>query len=153
MPRESALCACIGWSAPSMRHSIWRDAAIDTAEVFSAISVAISRARGSSASGSTISRTRPASSASAASNTRPVNTHSSARLIPTTRGRNQLEQASGTSPRRANTNPKRALVEAIRMSMGSSMVTPTPTAGPFTAAMTGLRDSKMRSVSNPPPSR
>ena len=33
------------------------------------------------------------------------------------------------------------------------MVTPTPTAGPLTAAITGLSDLKMRSVSSPPPSR
>ena len=39
------------------------------------------------------------------------------------------------------------------MSMASCMVTPTPTAAPFTAAITGLRLSKMRRVRRPPPSR
>ena len=39
------------------------------------------------------------------------------------------------------------------MSIGSSIVAPMPTAGPFTAAITGLRHSKMRSVMRPPPSR
>ena len=52
-------------------------------------------------------RTSPPSSASWAENTRPVATHSIARLMPTTRGRNQLEQASGMIPRRANTKPIR----------------------------------------------
>ena len=45
------------------------------------------------------------SSASSAANTRPVYTHSAAWLMPTTRGRNHDEHASGTMPRRANTNP------------------------------------------------
>ena len=39
------------------------------------------------------------------------------------------------------------------MSMASCMVAPTPTAAPFTAAITGFRLSKMRRVSRPPPSR
>ena len=46
-----------------------------------------------------------------------------------------------------------ALSERSRMSIGSSMVAPTPTAGPLTAAMTGLSEAKMRSVSRPPESR
>jgi len=41
----------------------------------------------------------------------------------------------------------------MRTSIGSCMVAPMPTAGPFTAAMTGLVISKMRSVTRPPPSR
>ena len=41
----------------------------------------------------------------------------------------------------------------MRTSIGSVMVTPTPTAGPLMAAITGFFDSKMRSVSRPPPSR
>ena len=76
-----------------------------------------------------------------------------ARLMPTTRGRNQLEHASGTIPRRANTKPIRASVDASRTSIGSVIVTPTPTAGPLMAAITGLVLSKMRSVTRPPPSR
>src|SRR3954452_23122500 len=56
------------------------------------------------------------------------------------RGRNQLEAASGTMPRWENTKPKRAASLAIRTSIGSSMVTPMPTAGPFTAAITGFRE-------------
>ena len=49
--------------------------------------------------------------------------------MPTMRGRNQLEAASGTMPRAANTKPNRASVDASRMSIGSVIVTPTPTAG------------------------
>ncbi len=40
MPRESARWATIGWSAPSIRHSIWRDSATLTGAVWSAISAA-----------------------------------------------------------------------------------------------------------------
>ncbi len=39
------------------------------------------------------------------------------------------------------------------MSIGSCMVTPTPTAGPLQALITGFRHSKMRNVNRPPPSR
>ena len=38
---------------------------------------------------------------------------------------------------------------AMRMSIGSVVETPTPTAGPLMAAMTGLSDRKMRSTSMP----
>jgi hypothetical protein len=72
--------------------------------------------------------------------------------MPTRRGRNQLDAASGTSSRRANTSPKRADDEASRMSIGSVMVTPTPTAGPLTAAITGLSISAKRNETRPPPS-
>ena len=41
-------------------------------------------------------------------------------------------------PRRENTKPNFAAVDAIRKSIGSCMVAPTPTAAPFTAAITGL---------------
>ena len=42
MAGESIRWAAIGWSAPSMRHSICRVIATDTADVWSAISAAIS---------------------------------------------------------------------------------------------------------------
>src|SRR3990167_2776868 len=51
--------------------------------------------------------------------------------MPTRRGRNQLEAASGLMPRRLNTKPKRAFSEAMRISIGSCMVTPMPTAAPL----------------------
>ena len=56
-------------------------------------------------------------------------------------------------PRREKTKPMRASVEARRMSIGSVMVAPMPTAGPLIAPMTGLSDLKMRRVTRPPPSR
>ena len=46
-------------------------------------------------------------------------------------------------PRRAKTKPNLAVSAARRMSIGSVIVTPTPTAGPLMAAMTGLVDSKI----------
>jgi hypothetical protein len=49
-------------------------------------------------------------------------------------------------PRRANTKPKRASVLAMRMSIGSCIVTPMPTAAPLMAPITGFRLLKMRSV-------
>src|SRR3989442_4799165 len=58
--------------------------------------------------------------------------------MPTRRGRNHVLHASGTTPRRANTNPMRAAVDAMRTSMGSVSVMPKPTAGPLIAAMTGF---------------
>src|SRR5262244_1014493 len=71
--------------------------------------------------------------------------------MPTMRGKNQLEAASGTMPRCENTKPNRAASLAMRISIASCMVTPMPTAEPFTAAMTGFRHLKMRSVTWPPP--
>ena len=91
-------------------------------------------------------RRSPPSNLSWAENTLPVETHSIARLIPTTRGKNQLEQASGMIPRRANTKPMRASSAARRTSIGSVIVAPTPTAGPLIAAITGLVDRKTRNV-------
>ena len=73
--------------------------------------------------------------------------------MPTTRGRNQLEHASGTIPRRVKTNPIFAVSAASRMSAGSIEVMPTPTAAPLMAAITGLSEAKMRSVIRPPKSR
>ncbi len=48
--------------------------------------------------------------------------------MPTMRGRNQEEAASGTMPRWENTKPKRAASDAMRISIASCMVTPMPTA-------------------------
>ena len=153
IPRESARWANIGCWAPSIRHISCRARATDTGALFSAISSASARAAPSSSPGACRLRTRPPSSASCAENTRPVATHSIARLMPTTRGRNQLEQASGMIPRRANTNPMRASSAASRTSIGRVIVAPTPTAGPLIAAITGFMESKTRSVNSPPLSR
>ena len=153
MPRESTRCASIGCAAPSIRHIICLDKATETGAVFSAISLASARAAANNSSPGCTLRTRPASSASLAPKTRPVYTHSAAWLMPTSRGRNHEEHASGTMPRRANTNPKRAASEAKRISIGKVIVTPTPTAAPLIAPITGLVHSKIRSDTRPPPSR
>src|SRR4051794_28430186 len=73
--------------------------------------------------------------------------------MPTTLGRNHDDAASGTMPRRADTKPKLAPSDPRRVSPGGVIVTPTPTAGPFTAAITGLVLLKIRSVTSPPSSR
>ena len=92
-----------------MRHSIARVSVTDTADALVAISAASAYAAGSRSSGSWTERTRPPASASSGPNTRPVAHHSIARLMPTTRGRNHDEHASGTRPRRAKTNPNFAV--------------------------------------------
>lgn len=153
MAAESRRCASHGEAAPSIDHIRRRAWATETAEVFSAISAANAYAVGRSSSSGTTRETRRPVSASAASKSRPVATHSIACEMPTTRGRNQLDAASGTRPRRANTKPKRADSPAIRMSAGSVIVEPTPTAGPLTATMTGFTLAAIRSATHPPPSR
>jgi len=55
-------------------------------------------------------------------------------------------------PRAANTNPALAVSAMMRMSIGSVIDSPRPTAGPLMAAMTGLSERKIRSVSFAPPS-
>ena len=62
-------------------------------------------------------------------------------MSPTSRGRNQVEQASGTMPILLKTKPIRAFVDAILKSMARVMVAPIPTAAPLIAAITGLRQS------------
>ena len=110
MALESTWWASIGSGAPSIRHSIWRVIATDTADVVDG------DLRGDLVGGrqQVVGRVDRAHEAAgraprAASNTRPVKVHSSAVLMPTTRGRNHDEQASGTRPRRANTNPNLAV--------------------------------------------
>ncbi len=153
IPRESARWAIIGCSAPSILHISCLASATETGAVFSAISRASARAAPNSSSLGCRLRSRPPSRPSWAEKTRPVATHSIARLMPTTRGRNQLEHASGMIPRRAKTKPMRASSAARRMSIGSVIVAPTPTAGPLIAAITGLVLSKIRSENSPPLSR
>ena len=43
-------------------------------------------------------------------------------------------------PRRANTNPNRAVVLARRISIGNCIVAPIPTAAPLIAPITGFFD-------------
>ena len=73
--------------------------------------------------------------------------------MPTIRGKNQLLAASGTMPRFAKTKPNFEFVLASRISIGSVIVTPTPTAAPLMAPITGFLLSKMRNDTKPPPSR
>ena len=73
--------------------------------------------------------------------------------MPTTRGKNQEEHASVIIPRRAKTKPNFALSLAKRISIGNVIVTPTPTAAPLIAPITGFKLSKIRSDTSPPPSR
>ena len=73
--------------------------------------------------------------------------------MPTIRGRNQVEQASGTMPSRPNTKPIRAFVEASRRSIASVIVAPMPTAAPLIAAITGFGSAWIASVTLPPVSR
>ena len=56
-------------------------------------------------------------------------------------------------PRLANTKPNLALSLASRMSIGNVIVTPTPTAAPLIAPITGFLQSKIRRLTIPPPSR
>ena len=127
--------------------------ATDTGLVFSTISWAILFASSKSSFAGCIDLIKPPSFASSGENTRPEKVHSNALLMPTTLGKNQLEAASGTKPRRAKTKPNLASSLAILISMGRVIVTPTPTAGPLKAAMTGFGQSKMARVVLPPPSR
>ena len=117
------------------------------------MSLASAYAAGSSSACGYVRRNNPLPAASLAGKTRPVATHSMACWMPTARGRYQLAQASGTMPRRAKTKPIFASSAASRMSIGSVIVMPTPTAGPLTAAMTTFRHALMRSTTAPPESR
>ena len=150
---DSARCASQGEAAPSIDHSSWRAAPTATPLVLATISRARAWAVGSRSASGTTRETRPPRRASAASNTRPVATHSIAWLMPTTRGRNQDDAASGTIPTRPKTKPNRADSAAMRMSMGRVRVAPMPTAGPLTAAITGLRSAANGSDATPPASR
>ena len=73
--------------------------------------------------------------------------------MPTMRGRNHVDAASGTMPMRPNTKPIRARVDAMRASIGSVIVAPMPTAAPLIAAMTGLVQRWTASDTRPPVSR
>ena len=72
--------------------------------------------------------------------------------MPTSLGKNQLEAASGTIPRFANTKPNLASSDAILTSIGSNIVAPIPTASPLIAAIRGFFDLKSLRVKTPPAS-
>ena len=68
-----------------------------------------------------------------------------ARPMPTSLGRLREPPLSGTNPAGTATSPKRARSDASRMSQSVVISSPTPTAGPFTAAMVGWgRSSSLR---------
>ena len=95
--------------------------------------------RGSSSSAGCTLRTSPPASASSAANTRPVATHSIACDDP-----DEPRQEPATSTPRARCRAARTRSRswrpsaARRMSIGSVIVMPTPTAGPLIAAITGF---------------
>ena len=114
-------------------------AATETAEVFSATSRASARRveqRRRRAPPGTRAAPR---SASGASKTRPVIAHSIACEMPTSRGRNQLDAASGTIPRRANTKPNRADGRGEAHVHGQRHRGADADAAPLIAPITGLR--------------
>ncbi len=61
-----------------------------------------------------------------------------ARARPTAGGTNAVEPPSGISPMFTNARPKNADSAAITRSQASASEHPIPTAGPLTAATTGL---------------
>ena len=72
--------------------------------------------------------------------------------MPINLGKNQLDAASGTIPRLANTKPNLEFSLAILTSIGSSMVAPMPTASPLMAPIIGLVDLNSLRVRTPPAS-
>jgi hypothetical protein len=72
---------------------------------------------------------------------REVQSRSSARPIPTSRGTIQLVPCSATRPRLLKIDVKLDALEAKRTSHIAASTTPPPAATPFTAAITGLGTS------------
>ncbi len=82
--------------------------------------------------------TSPMRSASAASTRRELQSRSSARLVPTSRGNSQLVPCSAINPRCENIVRKDASSLAKRRSHISASTKPPPAATPLTAAITGF---------------
>jgi hypothetical protein len=101
----------------------------------------------SSAAGTTRS-TNPTRYASSASKRRDDHNRSSARLVPTRRGRSQLVPCSAIRPRRENEVVNDAVSAAKRRSHIIASTKPPPAATPLTAAMTGFgtRSKKLNSA-------
>src|SRR5262249_19698280 len=97
----------------------------------------------------------PASLASAAFIGRPITSSEKARAWPMRRGASRLAAASGTRPRLTNGVEKRASELATTWSQCRSMVVPTPTALPATAATSGLLQRastcRNRTIGSPSP--
>ena len=90
------------------------------------------------ASGACSSDTSPAASACSAAISSPVNSIWAAKLRPTALTSRCVPPLPGRLPIFASVSPKRAPVEAMRMSQASAISRPPPTATPLSAAITGL---------------
>ena len=104
---------------------------------------------GTSWSCGTTRATSPCRSASRAVNRRPVNNMSRASAMPTCSGRIAAWYASAT-PRRNSGAPKVACSLAIATSESIVMSNPPPMHKPLTAAITGLRESRIESKGTAP---
>src|SRR5215813_2718064 len=103
-----------------------------------AISRSAFRPSVSTSSGATTMLAMPNSLACVALSGCPITRNSNARRWPIRRGASRLEAASGIRPRLTNGVEKNASEPATTKSQWNSMVVPTPTATPLTAATIGL---------------
>ena len=85
---------------------------------------------------------RPSERASSAATGRPVNTRSSARLWPISRGRRTVPPSISGTPKRRQNTPNTAVVLATRRSHHSASSRPPATQWPSMAAITGLRSCR-----------
>jgi hypothetical protein len=139
MARLSTRCAAIGWSAAALRHNIARVMATDTALVLSAIS----RARPGRIEqfARLVQRSDEAAAQSFLGIEHAAGHGPFQRLgQPHDARQEPARRRFGHDAAPRETRPKRAVLDASRMSIGNCMVTPTPTAAPFTAAMIGFFD-------------
>ena len=125
-------------SCSTMWRCIISFAARTWSDGLKAISSASASVSAISSSCGTTRLTSPMRSASSGPMMRPVIESSSALAMPTICGRYTVLPASGVMPSRTKRIEKRAWSDAMRMSMLSVIVRPTPIAGPLMAAMMGL---------------
>ena len=144
MARLSMWCACIGCGADGLRHSIARVRAMDTAAVLSAIS------RASAVAAAADPRARAPNAPIRPPTPHRRRTHGRSCTIPAPADSRPSGAGTTMTPplarcRAARTRNRSAhSVEASRISIGSCMVTPMPTAAPLIAPMTGFVHWKMR---------
>ena len=91
--------------------------------------------------------TSPMRSARCASTGSVLKIISAARAWPMSRGRNQVEPLSGTSPTRPKTWMKLAPSAAMRRSQASASEQPAPAATPLMAPMIGFSSRRMARIS------
>src|SRR5215217_4133948 len=150
-PRRSSLAAASDSGRPhcsiadsrSLRRAVWGSAASSRASP-----AAAARAWPSG----TTRLTRPMARASAAPTTRPVRMRSMARPWPTIRGRRTVPRSTRGTPTRRLSTPKAAPSAATRRSHQRASSRPPPTAGPSTAASTGLDSRSQVAPIGPSPS-